>query len=71
MVSGWRYYWRRYLGWFPVQFCVICGRPYWGGFPYPSLDQIRAGHFWQWIPWWSDYCSQRCAEDDLESLSIW
>lgn len=71
MVSGWRYYWRRYLGWLPVQFCVICGRPYWGGFPYPSLDQIRAGHFWQWLPWWSDYCSQRCAEDDLESLSIW
>ncbi len=26
-------YWRRYAGWFPVQFCMTCGKWYWGGLP--------------------------------------
>lgn len=32
-VSGWRYWYRRYCGWIPIQFCMICGRWYWGGLP--------------------------------------
>ncbi len=32
-VSGWRYHYRRYLGFMPVQWCMVCGRAYWGGFP--------------------------------------
>lgn len=57
MITGWRYYWRRYLGWFPIQFCAICGKPYWGGLP--SVD---------WMPSWMDYCSRDCADEDLGRL---
>lgn len=54
MITGWRYYWRRYLGWLPVQFCMVCGRWYWGGLPRPG-----------WMPWWTDYCSRKCADEDI------
>lgn len=33
MITRWRYYYRRYLGWLPIQFCMTCGRWYWGGLP--------------------------------------
>ena len=32
-VTGWRYWYRRYCGWFPIQLCMVCGKAYWGGFP--------------------------------------
>lgn len=47
--SGWRYLWARYLPWFPIQWCIVCGRAYWGGLP--ARD---------WMPVWSDYCSRKC-----------
>lgn len=67
-MSRWHYLWRRYLGWFPVQFCMVCGRAYWGGLPCPSIMEIRAGRFWGWLPWWKDYCSKRCADIEMEML---
>lgn len=33
-MTGWRAWWRRYLGWFPVQWCMTCGRAFWGGYPF-------------------------------------
>lgn len=51
MVRGWRYHWRRYLGWFPIQFCLACNRPYYGGLP-------RQG----WQPWYQEYCRRECYE---------
>ena len=51
MLSGWRYWYRRYLGWFPIQFCMICGGWYWGGLP--TLV---------WQAWMQDYCSRKCAD---------
>ena len=33
MLTGWHYWWNRYLGWIPVQPCRICWRWYWGGLP--------------------------------------
>lgn len=65
MVTGWRYYWRRYLGWFPIQFCMICGRWYWGGLPRPAW---LFGYARSWMPWWVDYCSRECADEDLSRL---
>lgn len=58
-----KYLWRRYLGWFPVQFCMVCGRWYWGGFP-----QLAWPLRWQWLPAWNDYCSRRCHDEDLSML---
>jgi hypothetical protein len=55
--TGWRYYWRRYLGWFPVQFCMVCGRAYWGGLP-----RLH------WRPWMMDSCSNKCADEEIDSL---
>lgn len=58
----WHYRWRRYMGWFPIQFCMICGERYWAGFP-----QWDFRHWcWQWLPWWGDYCSKECCDEDLE-----
>lgn len=65
-VSGWRYRWRRYLGWFPIQFCMVCGKWYWGGFP--ELARNNGRWRWQWMPWWKDYCSRECSDEDLDSL---
>lgn len=81
-ITGWRYAWRHYLGWFPVQFCMVCGKPYWGGLPRwtrtwvsdrdhrtftPGVNTWKA---WEplWLPWWKDYCSRRCADEDLDLI---
>ena len=56
------YRWRKYFGWMPVQFCVLCGKPYWGGFPRYYFTKPR-GWFW---PWMQDYCSKECADEDME-----
>lgn len=50
-VTGWRYYWRRYLGWFPFQPCMVCGRWYWGGLPWRG-----------WQACYQDYCSRACRD---------
>ena len=59
--------WRRYFGWFPIQFCVMCNCPYWGGLPKPEW---LFGAERQWMPWWSDYCSQSCCHADQEIQEI-
>jgi len=64
---GWRYYYRRYLGWLPVQFCMVCGRPYWGGWPRWEIHQGKIINTWQ--AWMMDYCSTRCAEWDIARLN--
>lgn len=50
-------FWHRWFGWCPIQFCMICGRCYWGGWPW-----------FDWQPSWSDYCSRKCADIDLENF---
>lgn len=68
MVTGWRYYYRRWLGWVPLQFCIACGKPYWGGFPAFGWDRMvvwgrrRLGV--QWMPWWREYCSRECSRQE-------
>lgn len=62
MIDGWRYYWRRCCGLMPVQFCVVCGKWYWAGFPRLWFDG------WTWQPWWMEYCSRACADEELERL---
>jgi hypothetical protein len=32
-LKGWKLWWSRHLGWFPIQFCHVCGKAYWGGLP--------------------------------------
>jgi hypothetical protein len=69
MITGWRYYWRRYLGWVPIQFCCICGKPYWGGFP---AFWYRFGKWqWVWMPYWKDYCSTECCEEEHQQMRNW
>lgn len=60
--TGWRYYWRRWLGWLPLQFCMVCGKPYWGGLPSVRLRALRLEV--QWLPWWKEYCSLKCCHQD-------
>jgi hypothetical protein len=62
MITGWRYLWRKYLGWLPIQFCMVCGGWYWGGFPRFNFTAPRV----QWMPWWQDYCSKECHDIDVE-----
>lgn len=64
--SGWRYYWHRYLGWCPLQFCAICGKAYWGGLPRWWWWEGKIQCTWQAA--WMDYCSRECADIDLDSL---
>lgn len=66
MITGWRYYWRRYLGWLPLQWCMVCGDPYWGGFPRWSIERGRIR--FQWQACWADYCSHKCCDEDLDRL---
>ncbi len=47
----WFYVYARRLGWFPIQFCMGCGRAFYAGFP------TR-----RWRPAWQEYCSQQCCE---------
>lgn len=67
---GWRYCHRRWCGWFPVQFCVVCGRAYWGGWPSAWLTRSPFSR-WRfrvdiWQPWMIDYCSPACCRLDWE-----
>lgn len=60
--TGYKAFHRRHLGWFPIQFCMVCGRAYWGGFPQIEARKIT------WLPWWMDYCSQKCADEDSTAI---
>lgn len=51
MLTGWKYYWIRFLGWFPLQPCRQCSQWYWGGLPMQG-----------WEPCMREYCSKACAE---------
>lgn len=66
-ISHWRYYWRRYLGWLPLQFCMVCEGPYWGGLPVPRWLSCLTG-LDEWMPCWKDYCSEYCCEIEHELL---
>ena len=52
MLTGWKYWWNRYLGWFPLQPCRICDRWYWGGLPMNG-----------WQAAYREYCSKSCYDD--------
>ena len=52
IVTGWRYWYRRYLGWFPIQPCLICRRWYWGGLPFSG-----------WQASMKEFCSKKCYDD--------
>lgn len=75
-----RYLWRKWMGWCPVQWCMVCGRPYWGGLPrwtitWVSNDMIDH-KVWLpgknchraivpiWLPWWKEYCSCECSMEE-------
>jgi hypothetical protein len=53
IVTGWRYWFRRCFGWFPIQPCIGCHKLYWGGFP--TIEG--------WQACYREYCSQRCHDD--------
>jgi hypothetical protein len=71
-------YYRRYAGWLPVQFCMICGRPYWGGLPRFWIVRKRChrtGRFYStigmtWQASWKDYCSMECCEIEGRLLDL-
>lgn len=52
--------------WFPIQFCMICGRPFWAGLPVPKWMPFRWTLFRmdEWMPGWNDYCSKKCCDED-------
>ena len=56
------FFWRGWLGWLPVQSCLICGKWFWAGVPWFNFRDLH----WQWWPSWSDYCSKSCCDQDLE-----
>jgi uncharacterized membrane protein len=66
MISGWRYYYRFWLGWLPIQFCMVCGKPYWGGWPVFRIEGLK--FYVVWLAWYADYCSQECADEDSERI---
>ena len=49
---GWKYWFIRYAGWFPLQPCRICRRWYWGGLPMKG-----------WQACFQEYCSRRCFDE--------
>jgi hypothetical protein len=61
-LTGWKGFWRRWLGWMPVQFCMVCGKAYWGGWPQWEWRDGRLTNIWQ--AWFMDYCSTKCCEQD-------
>lgn len=63
-MNRWRYLYRRYLGWLPVQFCMVCGRAYWGGFPCFEWDRRTKRPICTWAAWMMDYCTSECAQED-------
>lgn len=67
-LKPWRYYWRRYLTLVPVQFCFVCGRGFWAGWPALAWNPdvgIRL------IAGYNDYCSGKCAKEDMEIVDSW
>lgn len=70
--QGWKYYYQRYLGWFPIQFCMVCSKPYWGGFPtwgvrFTRRNETYANRLVQtWQASWREYCSMKCCQEDNE-----
>lgn len=74
-MTGWRYWYRRRLGWIPIQPCMMCGKWYWGSLPrwwfWPSkhhvgLERRRWRQTWQAS--WKEFCSAKCNEESLEML---
>ena len=57
--AGIIWWWRRRLGWFPIQPCLMCGRFFWAGMPRRK-----------WTPDMEEFCSRQCADDDLEMLGV-
>lgn len=55
----------------PFRRCHICGKLHWAGFPQPRFElkkkyyEIEITFGWQWLPDWSEYCSQDCADSDI------
>ena len=77
MITGWRYWYRLYFGWLPIQFCAVCGHWYWGGLPrwwivrevviteQPTKElNYRYVLKTTWEASWKDYCSQKCCDED-------
>lgn len=48
-----RYFFRRWLGWFPWQPCLGCRRWYWGGLPWRG---------WQAV--YQDFCTEQCHDEN-------
>lgn len=66
-MKRWHYYYRRYLGFIPIQFCMICGKPYWGGLPlFGFASETSWKLTWLWQASWQDCCSRQCNEIDFE-----
>jgi hypothetical protein len=63
MLTGWRYWWNRYLGWIPFQPCRMCWRWYWGGLPCYWQRRGALLPRPQWWPSYKEYCSHRCYDD--------
>ena len=57
-------YWRVYAGWFPIQLCMVCAKPYWGGFPQWEKQNGKWEYVWEAS--YKEYCSQECCEEDLD-----
>lgn len=59
IVTGWRYWYRRYLGWIPLQPCLACNRWYWGGLPgcWEWRDRLPEARWWAC---YKEFCSKRC-----------
>lgn len=66
MIPRWHYLFRRYLGFLPWQFCMVCGRAYWAGFP--GCWNWSTWRF-DWMPSMSDYCSKACCDEELDWLA--
>ncbi len=64
MYDAFAVWWKRHCGLIPFQFCMVCGRLYWGGWPWFSIREWQ----WQWKPWWGDYCSKSCCDEDMDFI---
>lgn len=70
----------RHMEWFPIQFCMVCGKLFWAELPrfertYVSIDSADHRNWivgknckkkWVvlWLPGWNDYCSRKCCDED-------
>jgi len=57
-MTNFRYYWRLWFGWFPLQPCMNCTRWYWGGLPWPP----------GWQAAYQEFCCAECAD---QSEQFW